>query len=153
MEFSRQEYWGGLPFPSAEDLSNPGIKPRSPTLQADSLLSEPPGKPQPMMTWCKIAKAWSSIVKVGTKGTIHAPEFTVGSGWRWVPAETIARLRVSFVKFFLLLSFSPNQTPWSPFQALFLGISLKSTPCLADWASYEAFYVHHLTKSSVKPVR
>ena len=42
--FSRQEYWGGLPFPSPGDLPNPGIKP-SPALQADSLLSEPPGEP------------------------------------------------------------------------------------------------------------
>ena len=45
MEFSRQEYWSGLPFPSPGDLPNPGIKPGSPTLQADSSLSEPPGKP------------------------------------------------------------------------------------------------------------
>ena len=45
MEFSRQEYWSGLPFPSPGDLPDPGIKPRSPTLQADSLTSEPPGKP------------------------------------------------------------------------------------------------------------
>ena len=45
MEFPRQEYWSGLSFPSSGDLPNPGIKPRSPALQADSLLSEPPGKP------------------------------------------------------------------------------------------------------------
>ena len=45
MEFSRQEYWSGLPCPSPGDLPNPGIKPRSPALQVDSLLSEPPGKP------------------------------------------------------------------------------------------------------------
>ena len=44
MEFSRQEYWSGLPFPSPGDLPNSGIKPRSPALQADALLSEPPGK-------------------------------------------------------------------------------------------------------------
>ena len=37
MGFSRQEYWSGLPFPSPRDLSHPGIKPRSPTLQADAL--------------------------------------------------------------------------------------------------------------------
>ena len=43
--FSWQEYWSGLPVPSPGDLSDPGIKPRSPTLQADSLLPEPPGKP------------------------------------------------------------------------------------------------------------
>ena len=40
IEFSRQEYWNGLPFPSPGDLPNPGIEPRSSTLQADSLLSE-----------------------------------------------------------------------------------------------------------------
>ena len=45
MEFSRQEYWSGLPFPSPGDLPNPGIKSRSPALQDDSLPSEPPGKP------------------------------------------------------------------------------------------------------------
>ena len=43
-EFSRQEYWSGLPFPSPEDLPDPGIEPGSPTLQADALASEPPGK-------------------------------------------------------------------------------------------------------------
>ena len=42
MEFSRQEYWSGLPFPSPGDLPDPGIEPRSPTLQADALPSELP---------------------------------------------------------------------------------------------------------------
>ena len=41
MEFFRQEYWSGLPFPSPEDLPDPRIKPRSSVLQADSLSSEP----------------------------------------------------------------------------------------------------------------
>ena len=45
MGFSRQEYWSGLPFSSPGDLPDPGIKPRSPALQADALTSEPPGKP------------------------------------------------------------------------------------------------------------
>ena len=45
MEFSRRDYWSGLPFPSSGDLPNPGIEPGSPTLQADALLSEPPGGP------------------------------------------------------------------------------------------------------------
>ena len=40
-EFSRQEYWSGLPCPPPGDLPSPGIEPRSPTLQADSLLTEP----------------------------------------------------------------------------------------------------------------
>ena len=45
VRFSRQEYWSGLPFPSPGDLPDPGIKPGSPALQTDALLSEPPGKP------------------------------------------------------------------------------------------------------------
>ena len=46
MEFSRQEYWSGLLFPSPGDLSDPGTEPRSPMLQADTLSTEPPGKPK-----------------------------------------------------------------------------------------------------------
>ena len=45
MGFSRQEYWSGSPFPSPGDLPNPGVEPRSPALQADSLPAEQPGKP------------------------------------------------------------------------------------------------------------
>ena len=48
MGFSRQEYWSGVLFPFPGDLPDPGIKPRSPALQVDSLPSEPPGNP-----WCK----------------------------------------------------------------------------------------------------
>ena len=58
MGFSRQEYWSGLPFPSPGALPNPGIKPGSPTLQADSVPTEPRGKPilvkkkkKKMLTW------------------------------------------------------------------------------------------------------
>ena len=43
MEFSRPEYWNGLPCPPPRDLPNPGIKPRSPALQTDSLPAEPQG--------------------------------------------------------------------------------------------------------------
>ena len=49
MEFSRQEYWSGLPFPSPGNLPDPGMEPRSPSLGADALPSEPPGNP----TWLK----------------------------------------------------------------------------------------------------
>ena len=50
MEYSWQEYWSGLPFPSQGDLSNSGMKLGSPALQADALLSEPPGKPTPVVS-------------------------------------------------------------------------------------------------------
>ena len=45
MGFSGQEYWSGLPCPPPGDLPNPGIDPRSPTLQEESLPAELPGKP------------------------------------------------------------------------------------------------------------
>ena len=58
MGFSRQEYWSGLPFPSPGDLPNQGLEPRSPALQADSLLSEPLGEaPYVFILWVKYLKA------------------------------------------------------------------------------------------------
>ena len=52
---SSQEYWSGPPFPSVEDLPNPGFEPGSPALQADSLPSESTGKPK-MTIWKKNLK-------------------------------------------------------------------------------------------------
>ena len=52
IEFSRQEYWSGLPFPSPGDLPNPGVEPRSSALQADTLPSEPPEKTKPCIHAC-----------------------------------------------------------------------------------------------------
>ena len=60
MGFSRQEYWSGVRFPSPGDLPDPGIKPRSPALQADALTSEPPGKPP------KSKQNLSSITMIST---------------------------------------------------------------------------------------
>ena len=48
IEFFRQEYWSGLPCPPPGDPPNPGIELESPALQADSLLTEPSGKPSPL---------------------------------------------------------------------------------------------------------
>jgi len=56
MEFSRQEYWSRLPFPSPGDLPNPGIKSKSSALQADSLPSEPPGNPFISLYFSPLAK-------------------------------------------------------------------------------------------------
>ena len=57
--FSRQEYWSGLPCPPPGDLPNPGIEPRSPILQVDSLPSEPPRKPMHSLQ----VKQWSCCWK------------------------------------------------------------------------------------------
>ena len=50
MGFSRQEHWSGLPCPPPGNLPHPGIKPRSPALQVDSLPAELPGKPFSLLT-------------------------------------------------------------------------------------------------------
>ena len=60
MQFSRPEYWSGLPFPSPGDLPNPGIKPRSRALQADSLPAEPQGKP-----WESIGRSETAVIPAG----------------------------------------------------------------------------------------
>ena len=62
MEFSRQEYWSGLPFPSPGDLPKPRIEPGSPALQADTLLSEPLGTPITMVL--NAAQSYSSRISV-----------------------------------------------------------------------------------------
>ena len=54
MEFSRQEYWSGLPFPSPKDHPDTGIKLGSLALQVDSLPSEPAGKPASKVGWLQI---------------------------------------------------------------------------------------------------
>ena len=51
MEFSRQESWSGLPFPSPGDLSDPGIEPMSPALAGGLFTTEPPGRPSPHYSW------------------------------------------------------------------------------------------------------
>ena len=60
MEFSRQEYWSVLPFPSPGNLPNPEIEPGYPTLQADALPYDPPGKPKSPKGHHKIKSTHSS---------------------------------------------------------------------------------------------
>ena len=63
MKFSRQEHWSGLSFPSPWYLLNPGIEPRSPALQADSLPPEPPGKPpSEEQAWTIVFNNWQKQV-------------------------------------------------------------------------------------------
>ena len=72
MEFSRQEYWRLLPFPSSGDLPYPGFEPGSPALQADCLPSEPPGEEMPaekMPDWVAVSLLWSSRGCMGRRET------------------------------------------------------------------------------------
>ena len=69
MGFSRQQYWSEQPFPSPGYLPNPEIKPKSPTLQGDSLLSEPPGKPRSLF-WL-LAKLQKCEIWLNQCSTVH----------------------------------------------------------------------------------
>ena len=78
MEFSRQEYWSGFSCPPPGDLPGPGIKPRSPTMQADSLLLSHQGSP------CKVDSWWQFAVCFREPKTyaLRQPR-QVGWGGRW----------------------------------------------------------------------
>ena len=76
MGFSRQEYGSGLPCPPSGDLPNPGIEPRSPTLQADSLLSEPPGKPISIVVGSLSLLQGIFLTQQLNQGLLHC---------RWIP--------------------------------------------------------------------
>ena len=64
MEFSRQEYWSRQPFPSLGHLPDPGIKPRSPMMQAGSLLSEPARKPIFMVSYLIFLRKIDPLIKI-----------------------------------------------------------------------------------------
>ena len=66
MEFFRQEYWSGLPFPSPGDIPDLVIKHGSPALQADSLLSEPPGKPSASSVFLQNIRAGHTVISIET---------------------------------------------------------------------------------------
>ena len=71
MELSRPEYWSGYPFPSPGDLPNPGIKPRSPILQADSLPAEPQGKPKNTGVGSLSLLQWIFLTQESNQGLLH----------------------------------------------------------------------------------
>ena len=71
MGFSRQEYWSGLPFLCPGDLPNPGIEPRSLTLQVDSLPAEPQGKPKSTEVNSLSLLQWSFPTQGSKQGHLH----------------------------------------------------------------------------------
>ena len=95
--FSMQEYWSWLPFPSPGDLPDPGMEPRSPALQADTLPSEPPGKPQPYTTGVHFT-IWYCII-------LGWPNHSFGFSHKLLPNTLLACLVLNHVWLFV--------TPWT----------------------------------------
>ena len=79
LEFSRWGYWSGLPFPSPGDLPDPGIKPGSPTLQADTLPSEPPGKTLLKAKFCSKREEFSTETQMTCNFILGFP-----GGTKWL---------------------------------------------------------------------
>ena len=107
MELSRQEYWNGLPFPSPGALPHPGIEPGSSTLQADSLLPEPPGKPlgsQP---------SYNSLCSK-LKLSLTSPSPTLSITYIQLPIKSNSKAHLKFISH-SLFSLMPSQ-----FMSLFL---------------------------------
>ena len=71
VEFSRPEYWSGQPFPSPGDRPNPGIKPRCPILQVDSLPAEPPGKPNNIEVGNLSLLQWIFLAQESNQGLLN----------------------------------------------------------------------------------
>ena len=71
MESSRPEYWGGYPFPPPGVLANPGIEPRSPALQVDSLPAEAQWKPKNTGVGSLSLLQWIFLTQESNQGLLH----------------------------------------------------------------------------------
>ena len=100
MECSRPEFWRGQPFPSPGNLPSPGIKPRSPALQADYLPVEPQGKPKNTRVGSLSLLQWIFLTQELNRGLLHC---------RWILYQ---------------LSYSMNLTPY-PILCFFIDWLLK----------------------------
>ena len=90
---SGQEYWSGLPFPCPEALRDPGIKPGSPTLPANSLLSEPPGKPFSLKSQLTTGVDSVAVSSTGLEATMST---NIAEALRSPVAETVFVLLTAF---------------------------------------------------------
>ena len=131
MEFSRPEYWNGWPFPSPGDLPNPGIEPRSPTSQADSLPAEPPKKP----------KQWRGKKKCPFLLFENPRPLSPPQG-PWTPYQPTWRIN-SLIRlpgwFFSCYAFSwllPSQAWKDNLATTYLGQSLKSANLSSYWTCH-----------------
>ena len=86
MDFFRPEYWSGLPFSSPGDLPNPGIESRSPTLQADSLPAEPPGKSKNTEVGTLSLFQWIFLTQESKQGSCIAGRFFTS----WATGEVLS---------------------------------------------------------------
>ena len=97
MGFSRQGYWNGLPFHSPGNLPNPGIKPGSPALQADSLAAEPQGKPKNSRVGSLSLLQWFFSTQELNWGLLHCRRILNQLSHQGCPKDLIERKKESDV--------------------------------------------------------
>ena len=85
IEFSRPEHWSGQPFPSPGDLPNPNIKPRSPTLQADSLPAESQEKPGNTGVGSLSLLQWIFLTYESKRGLLHCRQIIYQLSYQETP--------------------------------------------------------------------
>ena len=137
MKFSSQEYWSGLPFSSPGDLPKPGIRPRSPALQADSLPSEPPGLQIMLILGCWEKEAWwlSMDLPQLHKALDKAVEITLNALNEWIiflAQNYIFLVLCQGIEKWVVLSFLRNRCSkpcyWSNWLAIWKKELLDSLP-------------------------
>ena len=100
MKFSRPEYWNGWPFLSPGDLPNPGIKPRSPILWADSLPAEPQGKPDNTGVGSLSLLQQIFPTQESNRGLLHCRQILYQLSYQGSPINNV-NLVVYYVSFYM----------------------------------------------------
>ena len=98
MEFSRPEYRSAQPFPSPGDLPNPGIKPRVPALQADSLLAEPQGKPKNTEVGSLSLLQQIFPTQASNWGLLHCKQILYQLSYQGIPELSVTRALIPFMR-------------------------------------------------------
>ena len=88
MEISRPEYWRGWPCLPLGDLPHPGIEPRSPALQVDSLLSEPPGKPKNTEVGSQSLLQGNFLTQESNQGLLHCRQILYQLSYQESPQKS-----------------------------------------------------------------
>ena len=136
LEFSRPEYWSGQPFPSLGNLPKPGIEPRTPTLQADSLSAEPQGKP-----W-----EGASISQLYAAQTVPSSRSVLGShctprGWSRAVDSGFKRTK-SCVPDFLQSCYCCSDTKSCPTPCNSMDCSTPGFPVLHSLPEFAQTHIH-----------
>ena len=109
MEFSRPESWSGWPFPSPGDLPNPGIKPRSPILQAESLPAEPQEKPKNPGVGSLSLLQWIFLTQESNMCLLHHRQILYWLSHHGSPAHP-----VWYSNWHLVITQDPWSRTWQP---------------------------------------